>query len=153
MIKYALRCVFEHPFEGWFSASSDYDDQHARGLLECPLCGSRDIAKQIMAPAVRGTKAHRSSAPDAAPGAAPEPTPEARQMMMAAMGEVRRHVEENFDYVGDTFAREARDIHDGKSELRGIYGEATPAEVRGLLEDGVSVAPLPPKPIARDKLN
>ena len=57
--------------------------------------------------------------------------------MMEAMAEVRRHVEDNFDYVGDTFAREARDIHEGRSEQRGIYGEASPAEVKGLVEDGV----------------
>ena len=145
MIRYALRCGFEHAFEGWFSTSADYDDQRARGLVECPMCGSREIAKQIMAPAVRGTKAQAS--------AGPEPTPEARQMMMAAMGEARRHVEENFDYVGDTFAREARDIHEGKSEHRGIYGEASPTEVKALLEDGVGVAPLPPKPPGRNQIN
>jgi hypothetical protein len=69
-----------------------------------------------------------------------------RSMMMEAMGKVRAHVEENFDYVGDAFAREARDIHEGKSEERGIYGEATPKEVKKLVEDGVPVAPLPPKP-------
>lgn len=147
MIKYALHCVFEHPFEGWFSASADYDDQRAKGMIECPFCGSREITKQIMAPAVAGTKAQRGGAPGEAP------TAEAQQMMMAAMGEVRRHVENNFDYVGDTFAKEARDIHEGKSELRGIYGEATPQQVKGLLEDGVSVAPLPPKPPERQKMN
>jgi len=65
---------------------------------------------------------------------------------MEAMGKVRAHVEENFDYVGDTFAREARAIHEGKSEERGIYGEATPTEVKKLAEDGVRVAQLPPKP-------
>ena len=145
MIKYALHCVFAHEFEGWFSASADYDDQRARGMIECPFCGSREIAKQIMAPAVRGTKAQKS-----APAG---PSPESQQMMMAAMGEVRRHVEENFDYVGDAFAKEARAIHEGKSELRGIYGEASPTEVKALVEDGVSVAPLPPKPPERSKIN
>ena len=149
MIKYALRCDFEHAFEGWFSTSADYDDQRARGLVECPICGSPEVAKQIMAPAVRGTKAQKAAG--SAPGS--EPSAEARQMMMAAMGEVRRHVEENFDYVGDTFAREARDIHEGKSEQRGIYGEATPSEVKALREDGVSVAPLPPKPPKRNQIN
>ena len=63
--------------------------------------------------------------------------------MMEAMGRVRAHVEENFDYVGDSFAKEARAIHDGRSENRGIYGEATPQEVKGLIDDGVQVAPLP----------
>ncbi len=143
MIKYALTCEHEHAFEGWFSASGDFDDQQARGLLECPVCATRTVRKAIMAPAVRGTKAR----------AAPEPTPEARQMMMQAMGEMRRHVEENFDYVGDGFADEARAIHEGRSEDRGIYGEASPKQVRELVEDGVRVAPLPPKPPEKRELN
>ena len=69
-----------------------------------------------------------------------------RTMMTQMAREVRSHVEANFDYVGDAFAREARDIHEGKSEERGIYGEATPKDVKKLVEDGVPVAPLPPKP-------
>jgi hypothetical protein len=143
MIKYALLCEFEHPFEGWFSTSADFDDQRARGLLECPVCTSKAVRKAIMAPSVQGTKAQAS----------PEPTPEMRQMMMQAMGEMRRHVEENFDYVGDSFAKEARAIHEGKSEERGIYGEASPMEVRALVEDGVKVAPLPPKPPEKREIN
>jgi hypothetical protein len=145
MIRYALQCEHGHSFEGWFSNSGDYDDQQARGLVECPLCASRQVGKQIMAPAVAGTKAQGP--------AAPEPTPRMRQMMMQAMGEVRRHVEENFDYVGDTFAREARAIHEGRSEERGIYGEASPKEIKALAEDGVKVAPLPPAPQPKKKLN
>jgi hypothetical protein len=137
MIKYALACEHGHAFEGWFGSSADYDDQAAAGRLECPLCASRAVAKQIMAPNVAGTKKRGESAVVASPK---------RQMMMEAMAEVRRHVEDNFDYVGDTFAREARAIHEGKSEDRGIYGEATPAEVKGLVEDGVPVAPLPEAP-------
>ena len=145
MIRYALLCEHGHDFEGWFGASADYDDQHARGLLECPMCGSKAVRKAIMAPAVRGTKAQAQ--------ANPEPSPEMRQMMMQAMGEVRRHVEENFDYVGDGFADEARAIHEGRSEDRGIYGEATPKEVRDLAQDGIQVAPLPPKPPERREIN
>jgi hypothetical protein len=135
MIKYALQCDHAHEFEGWFGSSAGYDDQAARGLVECPVCGSRGVSKQIMAPAVAGTKAQRS---------APTVDPKMREMMMTAMGEVRRHVEDNFDYVGDAFAKEARAIHEGKSEERGIYGEASPTEVKALVEDGVKVAPLPP---------
>ena len=135
MIKYALSCEHEHAFEGWFGSSSDYDEQAGRGLLECPVCGSGAVRKQIMAPAVAGTKKGR-----------PDVAPQMRSMMMEAMGKVRAHVEQNFDYVGDAFAREARDIHEGKSEERGIYGEATPKDVKKLVEDGVPVAPLPPKP-------
>lgn len=135
MIRYALNCDHGHEFEAWFGSSSDFDDQAARGLVECPMCGSTGVSKQIMAPAVSGTK--RTAAPD----------PQAlRTMMMRAAKEVRSHVESNFDYVGDAFAREARDIHEGRSEKREIYGEATPAEVRKLKDDGVPVAPLPPDP-------
>lgn len=143
MIRYALLCEHDHEFEGWFGASSDFDDQQARGLIECPLCASKSVRKQIMAPAVSGTKRQAREV-------VAQPT---RAMMMEAMAEVRRHVEANFDNVGDTFAKEARAIHEGKSEQRGIFGQATPQEVKGLLEDGVSVAPLPPEAPKKTDLN
>jgi hypothetical protein len=145
MIRYALACEHGHEFEGWFGASADYDDQHARGLLECPVCASKAVRKQIMAPAVSGTKAQ---------GVFPDgPPPEAREMMMRAAQAVRQHVEENFDYVGDAFAKEARDIHDGKSEERAIYGEASGQDVKKLLEDGIQVAPLPKGPPRKTEVN
>ena len=56
MIRYALTCDHDHEFEGWFGSSVDFDDQQGRGLLECPLCASKQVRKQIMAPAVAGTK-------------------------------------------------------------------------------------------------
>ena len=143
MIRYALVCDLDHGFEGWFGSSADYDDQHASGLLECPVCGSKAVRKQIMAPALAGVK---KTARDEAGG-----PPQA--MMMEAMGRLRRHVEANFDDVGDTFAREARAIHEGRAEERGIYGQATPKEVRELVEDGVPVAPLPPDPPKKTDLN
>jgi hypothetical protein len=145
MIKYALVCDQDHEFEGWFGASADYDDQSARGLIACPVCESNAVRKQIMAPAVAGTKA-RDGSDDTAPA-------NMRAMMMEAIGRVRAHVEENFDYMGDAFASEARAIHEGRSEDRGIYGEATPAEVKGLVEDGVKVAPLPPAPPKKNEVN
>ena len=144
MIRYALACEHGHQFEAWFGSSTDFDDQAARGLVECPLCATKAVSKQIMAPAVTGTKTRSLS--DA-------PPPQVREMMRAAMGEVRKHVESNFDYVGDTFAKEARAIHEGVSEDRGIYGEATPAEVKALNADGVKVAPLPPKPPEKTEIN
>jgi hypothetical protein len=143
MIRYALACEHEHEFEGWFGSSGDYDDQQARGLLECPACGSKAVRKQIMAPAVAGTK-RTVREPSAA---------KMQAMMMEAAGRIRRHVEENFDDVGDAFAREARAIHEGKAESRGIYGQATPHEVRELVEDGVPVAPLPPEPPKKTEVN
>jgi hypothetical protein len=142
MIRYALACEHEHEFEGWFAASADFDDQAGRGLLECPVCASKAVRKQIMAPSVSGTRKRGEGGEG--PG---------RQVMMEAMNQVRRHVEETFDYVGDSFAREARDIHEGRSEERGIYGEATPTEVKSLVEDGVPVAPLPPAAPKKTEVN
>lgn len=144
MIRYALTCDHAHGFEAWFASSSDYDDQAARGLVECPFCGSRQVEKQVMAPAVSSA---RKSAPDG------ETAARMQAMMSQAAREVRAHVEANFDYVGDAFAREARDIHEGRSEKREIYGEATPADVKKLKDDGVPVAPLPPAPVDPSKAN
>jgi hypothetical protein len=143
MIRYALLCDREHDFEGWFGASADFDDQQARGLIECPVCASKAVRKAIMAPAVTGTKKHGE---DQTPA-------QSQAMMMEAMGRIRRHVEENFDDVGDGFAKEARAIHEGRAEDRGIYGQATSKEVRDLVEDGVQVAPLPPEPPKKTELN
>jgi hypothetical protein len=143
MIRYALVCDFGHGFEGWFGASADFDDQASRGMLVCPVCASPGVRKQIMAPAVSGT---RKRTVDGLPA-------NAKAVMMEALGQVRRHVEENFDYVGDSFASEARLIHEGKSEQRGIYGEASPAEVKALVGDGVPVAPLPPAAPKKTQIN
>jgi hypothetical protein len=143
MIKYALTCEHEHAFEGWFGSSSDYDEQQARGLLECPVCATRAVRKQIMAPALAGV---RQTVQDEQAG-------KSRAVMMEAMGALRRHVEETFDDVGDAFASEARAIHEGRSKERGIYGQATAKEVRELVEDGVPIAPLPPEPPKKTEVN
>ena len=143
MIRYALICDREHEFEGWFAASAAFDDQQARGLIECPLCASKAVRKAIMSPAISGAKTC---------GSDDEPARN-HAVMMEAMGRIRRHVEANFDDVGDGFATEARAIHEGRSEERGIYGQATSAEVRDLVEDGVPIAPLPPEPPKKSQLN
>lgn len=145
MIRYALVCDQDHPFEAWFASSDDFDVQAAEGQLECPWCASTAVRKQIMAPALAGVGGRDSEAP-----------PERLQaLMMQVAAAARSHVEANFDYVGDAFAREARAIHAGESEARPIYGEATPAEVRALKADGVPCAPLPPAvaPKLAGKLN
>jgi hypothetical protein len=141
MIRYALICEYQHEFEGWFATSSDFDDQETRRLIACPNCGSVHVRKAIMAPAVVGVRDSASAARDE--------QAEVRQTLEA----VREHVETNFDDVGDAFASEARAIHEGRSEERGIFGQASPQDVRDLIADGVSVLPMPPKPIDKEKLN
>jgi len=138
VIKYALACAAGHPFEGWFGSSADYDDQSARGLVECPVCGSHQVAKQIMAPSVLGAR---------------DPDPAQHRQFAEAMNRLRSHVETTFDDVGEDFAAEARAIHEGKAEERGIYGQATGQDVVELIKDGVPVAPLPPKPRAKGEIN
>ncbi|MFT3995817.1 MAG: DUF1178 family protein [Asticcacaulis sp.] len=142
MIRYALRCEFAHEFEAWFSNSAAFDEQQARALIECPHCGSSHVEKAIMAPMVRTSETVETRQADA------------KKAMAEAMHRIRSHVEQNFDYVGEGFAREARDMHEGLTPERPIYGEASREEVRELIDDGVPVAPLPlpagevPKPKA-----
>ena len=143
MIRYALICDADDEFEGWFATSADFDDQQARGLIACPACGSIAVRKAIMTPAVSGTKKRGDW-----PGAA-----KTRAMAMHAMQRIRSHVEANFDDVGEAFASEARAIHEGRAETRGIYGQATPEEVRELTADGVPVAALPDAPPKKTELN
>jgi hypothetical protein len=144
MIRYALLCEHDHDFEGWFGSSDAYDDQQARGLLECPVCASKAVRKAMMAPSVAGTKAQ---------AAAGGPPAEMREMMMQAAQAVRQHVEDNFDYVGGHFADEARAMHQGLIDERGIYGEASSGQIKALVEEGVPVAPLVPKPPGKKDIN
>jgi len=129
-----------HVFEAWFGSSADYEDQKGRGLLQCPLCGTGEIGKAVMAPAV-GRKSN--SAPFPAP--VEEPTPDADQVkrMLAALAAEQKKMLESSDFVGDRFADEARAIHLGEAAARSIHGRATKDQALGLLDEGIPVAPLP----------
>lgn len=133
MIKYNLLCAAEHEFEGWFRDSADYDAQAGAGMIECPTCGSADVRKAIMAPAIAkrigGNRDERLAA--------------IKADIAAAALRARDYVEKNFDNVGDRFPEEARKIHYGEAESRGIYGQATGREVKELIDEGVEIAPLP----------
>jgi hypothetical protein len=134
MIRYALQCEFGHEFEAWFSSSDGYDDQVAMGQVSCPHCGTVSVSKAIMAPNISTARKQAEA----------QVAEQKAQRVMAEMAHrLRAHVEANFDYVGPTFASEARDMHEGMAPQRPIYGEATGEEVRGLLEDGIQVAPIP----------
>ena len=131
MIKYQLLCADEHEFEGWFRDSADYDAQAANNLVECPACGSSDVRKAVMAPAISRSRAN------------PERLNAIRQDIIHAAKRARDYVEKNFDYVGEKFPEEARKIHYGEASERGIYGEASGKDVKELIDEGVNIAPLP----------
>ncbi len=147
MIRYRLRCDSGHEFEAWFPSSAGYDAQAERGLLSCAECGTANVEKALMAPAVgkSAEDASRNSpslpVPSRRPVAAQLPAP-----MVEMLRKIREHVRENSDYVGDRFAEEARRIHYDEAEARGIYGEATVAEARELHEEGIEVHRLPALP-------
>lgn len=146
MIRYALSCSAGHAFDAWFGGSEAYEDQLAKGLVTCPQCGSAEVAKSLMAPAVATArkKAARQSA-------ARKPVSVAANVSdggeaTALLRKLREHLVENADYVGNKFAEEARRIHYNEVERRGIYGEATSDEARSLAEEGIEFHPLPVLP-------
>jgi hypothetical protein len=110
---------------------ADYDVQAEKGQIQCPHCGSTHVEKAPMAPAVRTSKTKQAH--------------KERAVAMAMAKKVREHIKDNFDYVGDKFAAEARKMHEGDGEERAIWGEATPEEARELAEEGIPASPLPPE--------
>jgi len=153
MIRFDLKCTDNHVFEGWLGSSADYEAQKERGLLECPICGDGHIGKAPMAPNVASHKDFGNRMPVPAPGGRPPVADSGNEggteveitpaRMAAMLRTLRRHVEQNADHVGARFAEEARKIHYGEAEERGIYGEASPEEVEDLHDEGIEVAAVP----------
>lgn len=141
MIKYSLFCEKDHDFEGWFGSSDDYDKQRKRGFVECPHCGSQKISKALMTPGVSGTKKSGDSEKAMANIA-----PQMPEEVVTKIREIKQHIEKNSENVGDKFPEEARKIHYGESEARGIYGKASVKEAVELAEEGVGVVPIPDLP-------
>jgi hypothetical protein len=158
VIRYALRCEAGHAFESWFNDSLAYDRQMARALVTCPLCGSAKVEKAIMAPAL-AKRGRREAAP--APARAPQPPRGAEKTPVAMISkeevelrkkvkELRDHIVNNADYVGETFPEEARRMHYGEIEHRSIYGEASLESARALADEGIEFHPLPRLPDDRN---
>lgn len=141
MIKYSLVCDKEHDFDGWFGSSDDYEKQRKRGFVECPMCGSKKVSKALMSPGVAGTKKSAFVLQDTTSIASQMP-----QEVVSKIREIKKHIEQNSENVGDKFPEEARKIHYGEAEKRGIYGKASLEEAVGLAEEGVSVVPIPDLP-------
>lgn len=167
MIVFDLICEESHSFEVWFRSSNDYEDQQAKDIVECPICGSGQVRKAIMAPNVSAKSNQRTEKiqaketwqdvpedsqisiskplaqePAVKEEAVPELDSQTAEILNEAMGEMRKHVEENFDNVGADFAEEARKIHYGEVAERPIYGDSTAEEVVELIDEGVDVLPL-----------
>jgi hypothetical protein len=143
MIRYDLQCDKGHEFDAWFSDSNAYDKQVKRHLVECVVCGSVSIEKQIMAPGIAAKSNRRSEV--ATPMVAGPVDPRA-EAMLRMMREFRAHIEKHAENVGENFAEEARKIHYRETEARGIMGKATPVEARELAEEGIDVHALPVLP-------
>lgn len=157
MIRYRLRCGEGHAFDGWFRSSADFEAQRGTDALLCPDCGSPEVDRALMAPAIaRGGARAAALADEPAPADAParrggESVPgraeaDPRRAMFAAFREAVRRVRREAQDVGAAFPDEARRIHRGEAEERAIRGEASPEEARSLLEEGVPVLPLPDLP-------
>jgi len=134
-----LQCAHHHVFEGWFASEDDFANQLSRGLVACPLCADVAIVKKLSAPRLNlGSPRNESSASkqDVVVATGPDQTLQAAWMAMA------QRVLANTDDVGDQFAEEARKIHYGETQERGIRGKATPEETESLLEEGIAVVPI-----------
>lgn len=156
MIRYALCCDKGHEHEAWFASAGEYDRLAEAGMLACPVCNSARISKQIMAPSVNSPKRRKpassaggegdalhpmATSPGGAAGGAAIPAEAMRQLR-----ELKRKIMENTEDVGERFSEEARKIHYGEAEKRGIVGKATLEEAQDLWEEGVEVLPLPMLP-------
>ncbi|WEX76779.1 DUF1178 family protein [Sinorhizobium numidicum] len=135
MIRYTLSCDNGHAFEGWFSSSDDFDRQVDSHLVTCPTCSSASVSKQLMAPAVstaRKKEARQALVMD-----------QAQKETIAKLRELVKSIRENAEDVGERFPEEARKIHYGEADQRGLIGKATAEEAVALLEEGIEIAPLP----------
>ena len=156
MILYRLRCRQGHEFDSWFKDSKAYERQEKRSLIGCPECGDSKVARAVMAPRIgKGAGKGVVEAPAEAPSRAPAPVSSPQQQQMTALAkhmpkelreallQVRTEVEKNCEHVGPAFAEEARKIHYGESDKRGIYGETSDKEAEALADEGIEFGRLP----------
>ena len=141
MIVFDLHCAHGHRFEGWFGSSSDFEDQQARGLVTCPECGSGEVGKAPMAPAV---PAKGNTAPaQAQQPVSNKPVPKEVQEAMKALAKAQEKALKNSTWVGKDFAEQSREMHYGERDEVAIHGQASLEEAKALVDEGVPVAPLP----------
>jgi len=132
-----LRCANGHGFEGWFASDDEFMSQNGRGLIECPLCADRIISRMPSAPRLNLSGQREVAGPTSTP------VPETAVPLQAQWVEAVRRMLDSTDDVGERFPEEARRIHYGEIEARGIRGQASPDERRALLEEGIEIMSLP----------
>ena len=130
MIRYTLSCDKDHQFESWFQSSNAFDALALGGHLACAICGSAAVTRAIMSPSVPS----KGNAVDLK-----MPTSYSEKALI----KMRKNVEDSSDYVGPSFADEARKMHDGDAPERAIWGEANFTDAKKLIDDGIPVVPLP----------
>jgi len=147
MIHYQLRCAAGHEFDGWFKNSDGFEVQAASGFVACPSCGNIEVTRALMAPGIprKGRELVPVPAPEAEQATAGLPAAGGvmPDSVRVALHKLREEVEKNCDYVGADFAEEARRIHNGETNPRGIYGESTDEEAEALEEEGITFARIP----------
>jgi hypothetical protein len=136
-----LQCSAHHLFEGWFASDEDYASQVERGLMVCPLCADTTIQKLPSAPRLNfgAVEAKPAATTDKQAEVAGDPA----QALQAAYLQLARRIVSETEDVGERFAEEARKIHYGETEERGIRGQASRKETEALMEEGIAVMPLP----------
>ncbi len=128
-----LQCQHGHGFEGWFESVAAYEDQDARGLLSCPLCGDQHVMRMPSAPRLNLSTTRRDE-PD---------LKSVEQRVQAMWKQAVEHVMANTEDVGEQFADEARRIHYGQAEVRGIRGQVTPDDAQALKDEEIDIFTLP----------
>jgi hypothetical protein len=145
MIVFDLCCEAGHRFEGWFASSTEFARQCDRDLVSCPQCGSVTVYKAPMAPAV---PRKGNQLPQPAPARKDQPTarppvPAGVTEALVKLAKAQAKALENSRWVGEAFAEESRAMHYGTRETGAIHGRATADEAKELLDEGITIVPLP----------
>ena len=133
MIKYLLRCRNKHEFESWFSDSREFEKLKKKNLIECIFCQSKNVDKSIMSPNITSKEKVLEKRFD---------NKEFNKLKKELL-KIRKFVEKNFEFVGDKFPKEAREIYYDNKKNKNIYGVATPEERLELEEEGIELTSIP----------
>jgi len=133
MIKYNLKCKHKHEFESWFLDSKEFEKLKSKKMIECIFCKTKSIEKSIMAPSVLNQEQKQKN----------QKSIKYIKKIQKDLLKMRNFVEKNFEYVGNNFPREVRNVYYDKRKNKNIYGKATPEETQELEEEGIELTAIP----------